>query len=94
MDTLLPVLRADLEIVERYRYQPATPLSCPITCLGGIADRRVSRAELRAWHQHTTGEFRLRLFPGEHFYLYKTPVLVQRAICADLALPVTCAPDC
>lgn len=89
MDTLLPVLRSDLEIVEYYRYQNEAPLACPVTCLGGIADQRITRAELRAWHQHTTGDFRLRLFPGGHFYLYKTPVLVQRAICADLGLVPT-----
>ncbi|MBB3121812.1 thioesterase II family protein [Pseudoduganella violacea] len=86
MDTLLPVLRSDLEIAEHYRYQPEPPLACPITCLGGIADERISRPELRGWQQHTTAEFRLRLFPGGHFYLYKTPVLVQHAICADLGL--------
>ena len=91
METLLPVLRSDLELVERYRYHAEAPLSCPVTCLGGVADQRVSRLELRSWRQHTTSDFRLRLFPGGHFYLYKTPVLVQRAICADLGLPVPTA---
>ncbi len=27
------------------------------------------RAEAEAWRQQTTGEFRLRVFPGGHFYL-------------------------
>ncbi|NHZ80361.1 alpha/beta fold hydrolase [Massilia sp. CCM 8695] len=92
MDTLLPVMRSDLEIAEHYRYRHAPPLSCPITCLGGITDQRISRPELRAWRQHTADEFRLRLFPGGHFYLYKTPVLVQHAICTDLGLS-TLHPD-
>jgi medium-chain acyl-[acyl-carrier-protein] hydrolase len=87
MRTLLPTLRGDLALVDRYRYRTEPPLPCPITCLGGVTDERVSRLELGAWRRHTAGEFRMRLFPGGHFYLYKTPVLVLRAICADLGLP-------
>lgn len=86
MQTLLPTLRGDLALVERYRYRAEPPLSCPITCLGGVTDERVSRLELGAWRRHTASEFRMRLFPGGHFYLYKTPVLVLRALCADLGL--------
>lgn len=88
MQTLLPALRGDLALVERYRHRTEPPLSCSITCLGGVTDDRVSRLELGAWRRHTAGEFRLRLFPGGHFYLYKTPVLVLRALCADLGLPL------
>jgi medium-chain acyl-[acyl-carrier-protein] hydrolase len=90
MEMLLPVLRADLAIVERYRHRREAPLPCPLTCLGGVTDERVSRAELCAWQQQTARDFRLHLFPGAHFYLYKTPALVQRAMCADLGLPLDC----
>jgi medium-chain acyl-[acyl-carrier-protein] hydrolase len=86
MQTVLPTLRRDLEIVERYRYRAEPVLTCPVTCLAGVADERVSRVELDAWQRHTKGEFGLRLFPGAHFYLYRTPVLVLRAIAADVGL--------
>jgi len=88
MDTLLPVLRADLEVVHHYRYTVETPLACPLSCFGGLTDRRVTRIDLASWRRHTSADFRLRFFPGAHFYLYKTPVLVQRAICADLGITV------
>lgn len=86
MQTLLPALRADLESVERYQHRVEPPLLCPITCLGGVTDDRVGRLELGAWRRHTTNEFRLRLFPGAHFYLYRTPALVLRAVAADLGI--------
>jgi medium-chain acyl-[acyl-carrier-protein] hydrolase len=84
MQTLLPSLRADLGLVERYRHAAEPALDIPITCLAGVTDARVSRLELGAWRQQTTADFRLRLFPGAHFYLYRTPALVLRAVAADL----------
>jgi surfactin synthase thioesterase subunit len=43
-------------------------LDCPITALGGDADR-VEREELDAWREQTRGAFELRMFPGGHFFL-------------------------
>jgi medium-chain acyl-[acyl-carrier-protein] hydrolase len=86
MQTVLPTLRRDLELVERYRYRAEPPLTCPVTCLAGVLDERVTGAELDAWRRHTKGAFGLRLFPGAHFYLYRTPVLVLRAIAADVGV--------
>ena len=60
--------RADLEAAETYRHRPEPPLSVPITVTAG-ADDDGARDELEAWRPHTTGEFTLRLFPGDHFYL-------------------------
>ncbi len=91
VDPLLATLRADMEIVEIYKYKAEPPLHCGLTCFGGLTDSRVSRLELAGWRQHARGNFRLHMFPGGHFYLYKMPVLVQRAICADLGLPVPCS---
>lgn len=84
LSTLVAVLRGDLRLVESYRHRFELPLSCPITCLGGVTDERVERLELAAWRRHTARRFRLRLFPGGHFYVYRTPVLVLRALAAAL----------
>jgi surfactin synthase thioesterase subunit len=40
-----------------------------VTAVIGDSDPRVDRAEAQAWRQQTTGEFRLEVFPGGHFYL-------------------------
>ena len=64
----VPVLRADFEAVERYQYRAAPPLDCPITAFGGLTDPRADPEGLHAWRGYTTGEFDMRLFPGDHFF--------------------------
>lgn len=86
MRALIPGLRADLALCERYRHRPEPPLAVPITCLGGLTDRRVSRFELYAWRLHTRADFRLRYLPGGHFFPYQAPSLVRRAVYADLGI--------
>jgi medium-chain acyl-[acyl-carrier-protein] hydrolase len=68
-ELFLPLLRADFELVHTYQYRPEQCLSCPITVYGGLEDKEVPEAGLRAWKEHTATEFNLRLFPGDHFFI-------------------------
>lgn len=68
MQLFLPVLRADLAIVESYRFQPEEPLTCPLSLFGGADDRTASYSQLMGWQRQSSGPFRLQLFPGGHFY--------------------------
>jgi medium-chain acyl-[acyl-carrier-protein] hydrolase len=65
--TLLPMIRDDFEIAESYRPARVGGLRCPVTALGGAADRSVSRSDLAAWRGSTTGPFELATVPGGHF---------------------------
>ena len=69
LDLLLPVLRADLEIYETYRYLPGPPLDVPVLALGGDRDANVSREQLFDWGAYTTGRFEAELLPGGHFFV-------------------------
>ena len=69
MELMLPLLRADFSVVETYVYRPGVPLDCPLTAFGGLRDSEVSREQLDAWREQTTGEFALRMLPGDHFFL-------------------------
>lgn len=69
MELLLPVLRSDFRLAERYEYQEAPPLPCPITAMGGVADEYVTAEELDGWQRHTTDGFSCHLFDGGHFFL-------------------------
>jgi surfactin synthase thioesterase subunit len=66
---ILPVVRGDYQAIERYHWQPGPPLGAPITALVGDADPLTTVAEAAAWATHTRAPFRLRVFPGGHFYL-------------------------
>lgn len=66
---LLPVLRADFTLVERYMWEEERPLALPITAFGTAADPIATPAQLEAWQQHTSHTCAVHLFPGDHFYL-------------------------
>lgn len=84
---LLPILRDDFAACESHRDVPATPLSCPISAFGGLEDADVPVAGLEAWRQCTTGRFRLRVLPGDHFFLHTSRALLLHFISDDLAHP-------
>lgn len=67
---LLPTLRADLELVESHRPDAGARLSCPIIVFGG-ADDTLDTASLQAWSEFTAETFRVRMFPGGHFYFFE-----------------------
>lgn len=78
MQLMLPLVRADFKLNEDYNYQAEPPLGCAISAYGGLQDEEVSREDLAAWAEHTTGGFDLRMFDGGHFFLQEMePVLVQ-----------------
>ncbi|MEU7750176.1 alpha/beta fold hydrolase [Micromonospora sp. NPDC049101] len=84
---ILPSMRSDYRAVESYRYRPGPPLTCPITAIIGEDDGKVNQDEARSWGDHTTGEFRLHVLPGGHFYLAE-----QRQAVADLVARQLLAP--
>jgi medium-chain acyl-[acyl-carrier-protein] hydrolase len=65
---LLPALRADLEMSDRYEYRSERPLDCPIFAFRGVADDIASPAELCAWREQTTGPFVMETLSGQHFF--------------------------
>ncbi len=68
---LLPILRADVRLVETYRCDQRPPLDMEILALGGADDPAASAAKLAGWRRHTTGKFSARLLPGGHFFLFR-----------------------
>lgn len=70
MDLMIPLLRADFEICQTYRYTQEPALDCPITAFGGLYDRDVSEEMIAAWKKQTTGSFRLCMMPGDHFFVH------------------------
>jgi len=83
-DLVLPTMRADFTACESYRHVQSSPLECPITALGGVADALVDEEELRAWQEHTRGPFQVRRFPGGHFFLQTAQELVLHLLNQDL----------
>jgi medium-chain acyl-[acyl-carrier-protein] hydrolase len=66
---LLPILRADIRMVETYEHKKGIELNCPITVMSGNEDLRATPQLLSGWEQHTQHPFEIIEFDGGHFFL-------------------------
>ena len=93
LELFLPVLRADCEIIDTYACADRAPLAVPISAFGGTEDGRVGMNELDAWSRHTTGPFRARALPGDHFYFQGAEETLAAELEQDLAAIVVATRD-
>jgi len=92
---LLPCLRADIAALETHAPSPSrAPLACPISVFGGTADALTPREHLDAWRSETSGPFRVRVLPGDHFYLNAQRDALLADVAATLAPLLTDARAC
>lgn len=77
---VVPLLRADLTLIETYAWTADTPLTCRIAAFGGTFDALVPQASLSAWREQTQGSFGVRMFPTGHFFNGAAEDLVMRAV--------------
>lgn len=84
MQLMLPVLKADFEISETYKHSGGPLRGCPITAFGGKQDEEAPPHYLEAWHEHTTGPFKQRMLPGDHFFLHASEQLLLAALNQEL----------
>ena len=80
MALLLPMIRADLQMVETYRYEAQEPLETPMLVLGGDADPEVEASRLKAWKEQSAGPFECHFFSGDHFYIQSNKEEVLKKI--------------
>ena len=85
MERVLPVVRADFVLVERYRATPQAQVSVPLTVLRGTQDPGVSAADAERWQLRTSAAFRLKEIEGGHFFLEPQRQLVFSEVTRDLA---------
>lgn len=69
MEVLLPLIRSDFALAERYRPNADDLLSCPILALGSVDDEWLDVEKLEQWATLTQGSFETHWFAGDHFYL-------------------------
>jgi medium-chain acyl-[acyl-carrier-protein] hydrolase len=84
MALFAPILRADLRAVLSWSPPHLEATQVPLTVMGGEADI-VNREDLEFWRGYTTGEFSLRVLPGNHFHLLENPRPVEEILLSSLA---------
>ena len=86
---LIPVLRAEFAALETFQPAKRAALPCPISAFGGAQDPFVPRSHLEAWRDQTDSLFRIRVFPGSHFYMNSQLDALLRNITATLTPMLT-----
>ncbi len=84
MQLFIPILRADLVVDETYVYITKPALKFPITVFGGLQDPETSLDDLKAWCEHTSASFSIKMFPGDHFFINTAQPLLLQAISQKL----------
>lgn len=68
VDSMLPGLRGYYGAIAGYTCPSGATVSCPIYASVGTDDGLAPYQNVAAWSAHTTSEFTVRVFPGDHFY--------------------------
>lgn len=69
-ELLLPAVRADYRLIERYAASiPSSVLDIPVHAYYGDQDDELDEDSVSAWSSVTRSTFGTRSFPGGHFYL-------------------------
>lgn len=84
MGLLIPLLRADFQLIQTYDYVADVPLRCPITVYGGLQDYEVTPDMLRPWEEQTSAGFGLHMLPGDHFFLRSSQTTLLELLAMDL----------
>ncbi|HEX6909133.1 MAG TPA: alpha/beta fold hydrolase [Longimicrobium sp.] len=84
MELIMPLLRADFSLGETYAYVPEAPLDVPVSAYHGERDAEVTAEQVEAWRAQTSAQFRLVVFPGDHFFINGDRALVLQEMSREL----------
>lgn len=84
MELMLPLLRADFQLIQTYEYREGDPLRCPIFAYCGLQDVEENRELMAKWKEQTVSQFKLHLLPGDHFFLRTAQSLLLAQLARDL----------
>jgi medium-chain acyl-[acyl-carrier-protein] hydrolase len=84
MQLVAPIVRADFEAIQTYVYTPDAPFNFPLTVFGGLQDFEITREDLEGWREHAGASFKLRMLPGDHFFLHSSQQLLIRTLTQEL----------
>jgi medium-chain acyl-[acyl-carrier-protein] hydrolase len=86
LEIVLPIVRADVELVNSYQYyDDMPPLPCSLTIYGGHEDTHVPVEDLGMWRVHTSAECTVRTLRGNHFFIHDPNVNFCDVLLQDIA---------
>lgn len=70
LELVLPALRADVELCEKYEYKSEAQLPIPITAFYGTEDAEETADVVKEWAAQTNAKFSLYAVEGDHFFMH------------------------
>ncbi|MEV7009220.1 alpha/beta fold hydrolase [Streptosporangium sp. NPDC051022] len=92
-ELIMPAIRADYRLLDRYTEPATTALDCPVHVYHGTDDPGVEADSVAAWSRATGHAFSTRAFPGGHFYLADHLPELTRDLFARLEAPAVKPPS-
>jgi len=86
MQIMMPALRADFTLIERYRPRADGCIAVDITAFAGTEDEAAPVDSVAAWQRATSRSFNLHLIEGGHFFLEKAMPQLAEVILARLGI--------
>ncbi|MEV6716285.1 acyltransferase domain-containing protein [Lentzea sp. NPDC051208] len=80
----LPLMRADLAVVETYVHASSAPLDCTIVTFTATDDKAVAHDEIEQWRELTTGRFVIHEVRADHRSMVGRDADVPRLVAAEL----------
>lgn len=69
MDFFLPIIRADFQAIESFKYFETAPLNVPMTIAIGTQEK-VSSDQAKSWQHETRFPLEIMQFHGNHFFIF------------------------
>jgi pyochelin biosynthetic protein PchC len=85
LQMILPAIRSDYRAIQAYHCPAGVRIASGISAMLGDFDPHVSVEDMRAWADHTAGEFSFKTFSGGHFYLAEHLEEVAKTLRSELA---------
>ena len=81
---MLPTVRADFEVCDRYVHVEEPALACPLTTFAGLEDPFATPEEVGNWRAQTSSTFVQHERPGDHYFLVPERGFLLDTIAATL----------
>jgi len=84
LQTMLPVLRADLEMADTYAARHTESTNLTVFVYGGANDEDTPPEDLQAWTLETRQPPQVRIYPGNHFFVHTAVDQLLQDVVTDL----------
>jgi medium-chain acyl-[acyl-carrier-protein] hydrolase len=84
LELLMPAIRSDFALLDRWRHVPVPPLPIPLVAMAGRGDAHVALETVDAWSQWTRARFERITYSGSHFFVHERELQVVRDVSSRL----------